>query len=137
MATDWMKNGGFHALSLIDGAVLTCLANDLGYDQVFSKQIEMHANSGDLLIAISSSGNSHNILNAVAAARRLDAAVVTLSGFQPDNKLRQLGDINFYVPNRSYGFVEIAHLAICHAALDLAMGWRSSDSSAFAPIEVE
>lgn len=125
MATDWLKNGGFHALAFNDGATLTCLSNDLGYEQVFAKQVEMHARPGDLLVAISSSGNSANILNGVAAARAAGAAVVTLSGFAPDNKLRKLGDVNFYVPNRSYGFVEIAHLAICHAVLDMSMGWRA------------
>src|SRR6185436_20185844 len=107
------------------GAVLTCLGNDLGYDQVFARQIQAHARAGDLLIAISSSGNSANILNAVAAARARRADVITLSGFAPDNKLRGRGDLNFWVPNGLYGFVEIAHLAICHAILDLAMGWRA------------
>lgn len=125
MATDWMKNGGFHALALNDPAVLTCLSNDLGYERVFAKQIEMHGRAGDLLIAISSSGNSPNIVAGVAAARDAGMQVVTLSGFKPDNRLRQLGDVNFYVPDMSYGFVEIAHLAICHAVLDLSMGWRA------------
>jgi D-sedoheptulose 7-phosphate isomerase len=125
MATDWLKNGGFYALAFNDSATLTCLSNDLGYAQVFAKQVEMHCRPGDLLVAISSSGNSANILNGVTAARAADAAVVTLSGFAPDNKLRKVGDINFYVPNPSYGFVEIAHLAICHAVLDLSMGWRA------------
>src|SRR6185295_10601368 len=58
MATDWMKNGGFAALAFNDGATLTCLANDLGYDQVFARQIQAHARAGDLLVAISSSGES-------------------------------------------------------------------------------
>ncbi len=125
MATDWMKNGGFHALSFNDGSMLTCLGNDLGYEQVFAKQVEMQAHPGDLLVAISSSGNSVNILNAVAAGRDRGASVITLSGFKPDNKLRRLGDVNFYVPDQSYGFVEISHLTICHAVLDISMGWRA------------
>lgn len=124
MATDWMKNGGFHALALNDAAVLTCLSNDLGYERVFAKQVEMHGREGDLLIAISSSGNSANILAAAEAARQAGMRLVTLSGFKPDNRLRPLGDVNFYVPDMSYGFVEISHLAICHAVLDLSMGWR-------------
>jgi D-sedoheptulose 7-phosphate isomerase len=130
MATDWMKNGGFHALSFNDGSMLTCLGNDLGYEQVFAKQVEMQAHPGDLLVAISSSGNSVNILNAVAAARDRGASVITMSGFKPDNKLRQLGDVNFYVPDQSYGFVEISHLTICHAVLDISMGWRAVGAQA-------
>jgi D-sedoheptulose 7-phosphate isomerase len=125
MAIDWMKNGGFAATSFNDGASLTCLANDLGFEQVFALPLSRQARPGDLLIAISSSGKSVNILAAVDAAREAGAAVLTLSGFLPDNPLRSRGDMNFYVPNKLYGFVEIAHLCICHALLDLAMGWRA------------
>jgi D-sedoheptulose 7-phosphate isomerase len=121
LAIDYSKNGGFAALAFNDGAALTCLGNDLGYEFVFSKQIELHGRPGDLLVAISSSGNSPNILNAVAAARAADMHVLTLSGFQADNRLRQLGNMNLYVPNGLYGFVEISHLAICHAFLDFAI----------------
>ncbi len=124
MATDWLKNGGFAASSFNDGATLTCLGNDLGYDQVFAVQIERHARAGDLFFAISSSGKSPNILNAAAVARRVGATVVTLTGFGSDNPLRHMGDLNFWVPDRHYGFVEIGHLAICHAILDISMGWR-------------
>jgi D-sedoheptulose 7-phosphate isomerase len=121
MATDWLKNGGFKTLCFNDGAQLTCLANDLGYDQVFGVPVERHGEEGDVLIAISSSGNSPSILNAVLAARRKGTVSVTLSGFKPDNKLRVLGDVNFYIPDSNYGFVEIGHLIICHAILDISM----------------
>lgn len=122
MAIDWTKNGGFSALALNDGAALTCIGNDLGFENVFAKQVEMHGRGGDLLIAISSSGNSEDILRAVAAARTARMEVITLSGFKPDNRLRRLGDLNFYVPSERYGFVEISHLTLCHCVLDLAMG---------------
>ena len=125
MAIDWMKNGGFASTCFNDGASLTCLANDLGFEHVFALPLARQARPGDLLIAISSSGKSANILAAVAAARGAGAMVTTLSGFSPDNPLRQKGDVNFYVPNKLYGFVELAHLCICHAVLDLCMGWRS------------
>jgi D-sedoheptulose 7-phosphate isomerase len=127
MATDWMRNGGFAATALNDGAALTCLANDLGFEQVFAKQIQMHGRAGDLLIAISSSGNSANILRGVEAARAAGMQVVTRSGFAPDNKLRRLGDVNFYVPSERYGWVEISHLALCHALLDASMGMSPSE----------
>ena len=107
--------------------MLTCLANDLGYDKVFAKQIELYAQSGDLVIAISSSGRSANILNAVKAARAAKCEVISLSGFMPDNPLRGLGDINFYIDSDLYGFVEIGHLTICHAILDFICGLRVPD----------
>jgi D-sedoheptulose 7-phosphate isomerase len=129
MATDYSKNGNVRSLALNDSSMLTCLGNDLGYERVFAKQIELHARPRDLVIAISSSGRSANILNAVAAARAAKCAVVTLSGFTADNPLRGLGDINFYIASDRYGFVEIGHLTICHAILDFICGLRVPDGT--------
>jgi D-sedoheptulose 7-phosphate isomerase len=112
-------NAGMRATAFNDGPLLTCMGNDYGYEQVFAKPISLHARPGDLLVAISSSGQSRNILNAVAAGRERGCAVITLSGFRPDNPLRALGDHNFYVASTSYGYVEIAHQALCHAFFDL------------------
>ena len=122
MATDYSKNGGVRSLALNDASMLTCLGNDLGYDRVFAKQIELHARKGDLVIAISSSGRSANILNAVDAAAAAGCAIATMSGFTPDNPLRRKGEWNFYVASDRYGFVEIGHLTICHAVLDFLCG---------------
>jgi len=124
-AIDYAKNGRLRAMAFNDGAALTCLSNDLGYENVFAHQVDLYGLPGDLLVAISSSGASPNILAAVAAARRIGARVLTLSGFKPDNPLRRLGDVNLYVESARYGFVEILHLALCHSILDLAMGWRA------------
>jgi D-sedoheptulose 7-phosphate isomerase len=124
MATDYSKNGNMRSLAFNDGSMLTCLGNDLGYENVFAKQIDLHAAPGDLLIAISSSGRSRNILEGVAVARKRGCRIVTLSGFGADNPLRKLGDVNFYLPSDQYGYVEIGHLAICHAILDFACGLK-------------
>lgn len=121
MAIDYSKNGGLRSLAFNDGAALTCLGNDFGYDQVFAKQVEMHGHAGDVLVAISSSGRSPNILNAVSAARAVRIFVATLSGFDADNPLRRVGDVNLYLASREYGFVEIGHAALCHAVLDLSI----------------
>jgi len=123
LAIDYSKNGGLRSLSFNDPSALTCLANDLGYEKVFAKQIELHARPGDLLVAISSSGRSPNILAAVAAAKARECRIATYSGFSRENDLRFLGDVNFYVSAQEYGFVEIAHLTLCHAVLDMHMGW--------------
>jgi D-sedoheptulose 7-phosphate isomerase len=128
MATDYSKNGNIRSLALNDSSMLTCLGNDLGYDRIFAKQIELHARAGDLVIAVSSSGRSANILNAVKAARNAKCAVVTFSGFASDNPLRRLGDINFYISSDRYGFVEIGHLTLCHAILDFICGLRTVDN---------
>ena len=125
MSTDYWKNGGMRAIAFNDAALLTCLSNDCGYENVFGKSVEMFADEGDILVAISSSGESENILNGVYAARKQGVHVVTLSGFKPDNPLRSMGDINFYVPDEEYGPVEIMHLSITHCILDAIIDLKS------------
>ena len=124
IAIDFSKNGGVPALAFNDPASLTCLANDLGYENVFSHQIMTLGQPQDLLFAISSSGHSPNILNAVTEARAKGIAVLTFSGFEDDNPLRSMGDMNLYLSSNTYGFVEIGHLTLCHAILDISMGWQ-------------
>lgn len=118
MVTDFIRNLKIPALAFSDPSLLTCLSNDLGYENVFSAPIKVSANRGDILFAISSSGKSRNILNAVTEARKKGCFVVGLSGFSPKNPLRSIADINFHAPSFSYGDVEIAHLAICHAIVN-------------------
>ena len=126
MATDYSKNGGIRSLAFNDGSVLTCLGNDYGYEHVFEKQIEWHAHAGDVVVTISSSGGSKNILNAAQMAASMGCFVVTLSGFRADNPLRRMGNINFYLNSSEYGFVEVGHLALLHAALDLKSKYVSA-----------
>jgi D-sedoheptulose 7-phosphate isomerase len=118
MSTDFWKNGGMRAIAFNDSSLLTCLGNDYGYEYVFEKPVEMFADEGDILVAISSSGKSENISRGVHSAKSKGCSVVTLSGFKSDNPLSLLGDFNFYVPDMSYGPVEIIHQSICHCILD-------------------
>lgn len=122
MANDYARNLGVWALSLNDSSVLTCVANDCGYHNVFSEQLRVSSLKMGLLVAISSSGSSPNILNAVVEARRRGFSVLTMSGFSPANPLRSKGWINIYVPEKSYGLVEILHMIIAHLLLDIASG---------------
>lgn len=121
-ATDFLKNGGIKAIAFTDPSLLTCISNDLGYPRVFEVPIKMLAEGEDVLVAISSSGRSENILRGVEAARGKGCEVITMSGFTADNPLRKTGRLNFYVPSDSYGYVEISHLALCHCILDMMMG---------------
>ena len=118
-ATVFLKNGGVRALALNDVVAITALANDLGYANVFAEQLRLNGRTGDMLVAISSSGQSTNILKAVEVAREKKIDIVTFSGFRPDNLLRQQGDVNFWVDSNQYGFVEVAHHALIRAILDL------------------
>lgn len=117
-SVDFWKAGGMRAIAFNDPALLTCISNDYGYPFVFEKPVEMFADPGDVLVAISSSGRSENIVRAARKARERRCLVITMSGFAPDNPLRVLGDVNFWVPSRSYGHVEVTHLALSHSILD-------------------
>jgi len=115
MATDFMNKGRFNTRCFNDLAALTCLSNDYGYENVFSMQIARANGLGDVLIAISSSGESKNICQAVEMAK---AGIITFTGFEETNRLRSLGHYNFYVPSKNYGIVETAHLGLLHALLE-------------------
>lgn len=119
---DFWKNARVKAIAFNDISGLTAVSNDFGYKHVFEKPIEMFSERGDILIAISSSGQSGNILLGVEAAKKNGCRLVTLSGFEKDNPLRKLGEINFYVPATSYGHVEVLHLSICHCLVDTIIG---------------
>ena len=94
-SVDYWKTGGMRAVAFNDPALLTCISNDFGYPFVFDKPIEMFADPGDVLMAISSSGRSENILRGARQARAKGCRVLTMSGFDADNPLRGLGDLTF------------------------------------------
>ena len=118
MAADACKNGHLRAMAFNDAALLTATSNDLAYDQVFSLPLERLARPGDLVIAVTSSGNSPNIVRALETSRSLGLAAVTLTGIRTDNRARTLGDLNFYVPLPRYGLTESAHQVILHYWFD-------------------
>ena len=118
MSTDFWKTCGIRAVAFNDSSLLTCLGNDYGYEYIFEKSVDMFADRGDVLVAISSSGKSENILRGVNSAKSKECSVITLSGFKDNNPLYSAGDFNFYVPAQEYGPVEVIHHSICHCILD-------------------
>lgn len=124
MQNDLCKAVGVRAMVFNEPPLLTALSNDHGYQSAFEKPIELWVEPGDLLIAISSSGRSENILRATQACREGGGHIITFSGFRPDNPLRRLGDINFYVGSENYGHVEVAHMTLTHFLTDCAMAVR-------------
>lgn len=127
MALDFTKNGGVPTQSVSDSALITALANDMGVESIFAAPIGWLAESGDLLVTVSSSGNSPNILRAIETAREKGMKVVTLSGLKPDNLSRQSGDLNFYIPAKTYGVVECTHQVLLHMWLDQFLNVREWD----------
>jgi D-sedoheptulose 7-phosphate isomerase len=118
IAADACKNGKLRALAFNDVALMTATANDLAFDQLFALPLARLARPGDLLVSISSSGNSPNIVRGLEHARSIPMHTVTLSGWNADNRSRSLGDLNFYVGASRYGWIESAHLLILHFWLD-------------------
>lgn len=123
--TDFFNIGGLRAMTLHDSSTLTCFSNDYGYEHAFSRRAERLLTKRDVLVAISSSGQSPNIRNTCDAAARREAAVITLSGFKADNPLRSMGNINYWLDSNDYGMVEIGHLFLLHYVADLlGMNWN-------------
>lgn len=126
-ACDHMANdlclAGVRAQSLTNSNNITCIANDFGFSQIFTKQLEwlMNPKEVTLLIAFSCSGKSENVLDAVRFMRG-KGSVITFSGFKPDNPLSTAGNINFHIPSTSYGVVQLAHEALIHCAIDKIAG---------------
>jgi D-sedoheptulose 7-phosphate isomerase len=110
----WSKP--FRASSLVDNAaVLTAIANDDGYDEVFIQQLRFQLHQGDLVVAISVSGNSPNVVAAVEYAKSAGARTVALTGFD-GGKLHKLADVIVHVPTNpgEYGVAEDAHMVLDH-----------------------
>ena len=121
VAVDLTKAAGIRAVTFNDDNLLTCFANDYGYEHWVEKALEFYSESGDLAVLISSSGRSPNIVNGAAVARARGLRVVTLSGFDANNPLRSSGDLNLWVDSRSYNVVEMTHHIWLVAAVDKAI----------------
>jgi len=116
--TDFVNVAKLRAYTLHDSSLLTCMANDYGYENAFARLLKQMAKPGDALVAISSSGKSANIRNAAAQVSASGGSVITLSGFARDNPLRALGDVNIWLDSSDYGFVEIGHQFVLHNIAD-------------------
>ena len=101
--------------------------SDLLTDRIRPGGDRMFADKGDVLVAISSSGQSENILRGVEAGKEKGCEVLTLSGFAAENPLRGRGSVNFYVSSDAYGHVEVVHHAICHCILDTIIEHHGKD----------
>jgi D-sedoheptulose 7-phosphate isomerase len=119
MMEDWAKVLKYESFSFSDPALITCFSNDYGYDNAMVEWLKVYFKPGDILVAISSSGNSLNINNAVDYVNSKGLSVITLTGFRKDNKLAGKGKINFHLDAESYGIVECYHQTILHTVLDI------------------
>jgi D-sedoheptulose 7-phosphate isomerase len=122
LAVDFTKQAGVVAMSFNEPNLITAYANDFGYERWVVEAIRHYGKPGDTVVLISSSGKSPNIVNAARFAKEAGLSVVTLSGFAPDNPLRALGDINFWVESKAYNLVECIHMIWLTAICDMIIG---------------
>lgn len=125
---DLCKAVGIRALVFTESPLLTALANDHGYGSAFERPVELWSEPGDVLIAVSSGGRSENIVRAAVAAQQRGCRLITFTGFDSNNTLRVMGDVNFYVASRVYGFVETAHTVLLHFLTDRLMWQRDAET---------
>ncbi len=119
LSHDCFQNADFLTETVSETSHITAISNDLSYEEVFAYRISKMMKDKDMLITISSSGNSPNVIGAIEEARKKSAFVVTLSGMSEGNKSRKKGDLNFYIPLQTYGMVESAHAVLLHCWLDM------------------
>ena len=118
-AADLAKNAHLHTEVFSDLSLITAISNDMGYEWVFAEPLRRRAKKGDMLVAISSSGASKNILCATEIAHKMDLKVITLSAMSPQNPLRSEGLLNAHVSAETYGYAETCHAAILHHWMDM------------------
>ncbi|MCP4160219.1 MAG: SIS domain-containing protein [Deltaproteobacteria bacterium] len=109
VSVDLTKNANIRSVNFNEADLITCFANDYGYERWIEKALVSYADSEDLVILISSSGTSKNIINGGKKAKELGLKIITLSGFDANNPLRELGDYNFWLDSNIYNIVELTH----------------------------
>lgn len=118
-AADLAKNGHLHTQVFSDVCLMTAVSNDISFESVYSEPLSRRGRQGDLLVAISSSGRSPNILHCTRVAQKMGLTVITVTAFDEENPLRGLGDLNAYIPADTYSAAETAHAAVLHGWMDL------------------
>ena len=122
VSVDFTKQGGIRTVNFNESDLITCFANDYGYENWLAKSIEFYIDPGDVVVLISSSGSSKNMVNAAKYAKTHGYKVITFTGFNNNNQLKKEGYLNFWVDSRAYNIVENTHQIWLLTACDLIIG---------------
>ena len=122
VAVDFTKQGGIRTINFNEADLITCFANDYGYEHWVAKAVEFYGDGGDVVILVSSSGSSINMVNAAQTAKKMGMSVITFTGFAIDNPLKQEGILNFWLDSRAYNVVENTHQIWLLMVCDLIIG---------------
>ena len=115
---DLLKNTKIRCINLNEASIITCLSNDYGYENWVKKSIEYHADKGDVIIIISSSGESKNMINACKFSKKNKISLITLTGFKEGNTISKYGKVNFWVNSKIYNHIENTHQFLLLAVID-------------------
>ena len=118
ISIDFTKAARIRAINFNEANLLTCFSNDFGYENWIKKALDYYAFKDDIMILVSSSGKSKNIINAAKFAKKRRMKIITLSGLNIKNPLKKIGDINFFVNSKNYNVVETTHLTILLAIVE-------------------
>lgn len=121
-ATDFTKQAKVRSLCFTDSSLITAYGNDFGYENWVAEAVNSYYQNGDIVVLISSSGSSKNIVNAARKAKALGLTVVTFSGFSSENPLKQIGDLNFWLPSKAYNIIENTHSIWITTVIDMILG---------------
>ena len=119
VSVDFVKVAKVSSSTFNNSNLITCFANDYGYENWVVEAIKAYVNKNDLIILISSSGNSKNIVNAAQYCNDNNIDLITLSGFTKDNPLSKLGNVNFHIESTEYNYIEMSHHIILLALVDI------------------
>ena len=119
VSVDFAKVAKVPSSTFNNSNLITCFANDYGYENWVVEAIKAYTNINDLIILISSSGTSKNIVNAAQYCKDNNIDLITLSGFTKNNPLNKLGNVNFHIESTEYNFIEMSHHFILVALVDI------------------
>ena len=124
-SVDLTKNAKVRCFNFNEADLITCFANDYGYEKWVEKAISFYGDEGDVLIVISASGKSKNMINGCEEAKKKKFSnIITFTGIEKDNPISKLGNINFWVNSKAYNFVENIHQIWLLSIVDLIIGKR-------------
>lgn len=119
VSVDFAKVAKVKSSTFNNANLISCFANDYGYENWVTEAIKSYCDNDDLIILISSSGKSQNIINAAEYCNKNNINLITFSGFDINNPLKIMGNINFYIKSENYNFVEMSHHIILVSIVDI------------------
>lgn len=124
VSVDLTKNAKIRSVNFNEADLITCFANDFGHENWMKEALRMYCDNNDVVVLISSSGKSRNILNAAKWCKKSNIKLITLTGNNSSNPLKKINKngINFWINSKAYNHIEIAHLFILLSVVDLIIG---------------